>query len=320
MNSTNLPPLPAIAVSKPKVCELVQRYLAVWDDLTPEQKQAVTGHVDFCARCAAAQHLMSQATELLAHMPSSTPSPRVDRAIMAAIATQANGRRAKTPRSLLLGNKPFLPALVAAVLVLATLAGTYLMGSSMLSTPRQAFVLPANLSWTSYVLYQTESRLDKKGEHYYINSYYDMRNGQMHVETMQGDTLDVVAISDSHETLGMDEIHHVAQMGADEWMVDESMFSLSQLHRDMQAKRAVYLGTDEFKGQKVYRIRAANGLVLLLDMHYLPVNVLRGAVGSGTGEPVYDTLQLLSHAQVSESMWNMGVPTGFQMGRLPEKP
>jgi hypothetical protein len=209
---------------------------------------------------------------------------------------------------------------VAAVLVLATLAGTYLVGNSMLPAPQQAFVLPANLSWTSYVLYQAETRLDKKGERYHISSYYDLRNGQMHVETVQGDTLDVVAISGSHETLGMDEMHHVAQMGADEWMVDESMFNLSQLHRDMQAKRAVYLGTDEFKGQKVYRIRCANGLVLLLDMHYLPVNVLRGAVGPGTGEPIYDTLQFLSHAQVSESMWNMRVPAGFHMGRLPEKP
>jgi hypothetical protein len=58
----------------------------------------------------------------------------------------------------------------------------------------------------------------------------------------------------------------------------------------------------------------------LLDMHYMPVNVLRGAVGPGTGRPMYETLQLLSHSQVSDSMWNMSVPPGFQMGTLPTKP
>jgi len=132
--------------------------------------------------------------------------------------------------------------------------------------------------------------------------------------------VDVVVVSDNHEMLGMDMIHHVAQMGTDSWMVDDSLFDLSQLRHDIQTHNAVYLDTDSFKGQEVYRIRWKDGLVLLLDMQYRPVNVLRGAVGPGTGAPIYTTLKLMPSSQVSSSMWDMSVPHGFQMGQLPEKP
>jgi len=55
-------------------------------------------------------------------------------------------------------------------------------------------------------------------------------------------------------------------------------------------------------------------------MQYRPVNVLRGAVGPGTGEPIYTALQLLPPSQVSASMWDMSVPKGYHMGNLPTQP
>ena len=103
-------------------------------------------------------------------------------------------------------------------------------------------------------------------------------------------------------------------------MVDETPFNLAQLRSDMSANRATYLDKDTFHGQAVYRIRCPDGLVLLLSMNYQPVNVLRGAVGPGTGEPVYDTLRLMPASDISSSMWDMRVPAGFRMGTLPPKP
>src|SRR5205085_43518 len=82
-------------------------------------------------------------------------------------------------------------------------------------------------------------------------------------------------------------------------------FNLAELRGDIDAHRAVYLDQDVFRGQSVYRIRARNGLVLLLDMHYRPVNVLRGAIGPGTGAPIYDVLALMPASHVSHSMWDM---------------
>ena len=115
-------------------------------------------------------------------------------------------------------------------------------------------------------------------------------------------------------------MHHVAQWGANDWSVDETAFNLAELRSDMDAHRAVYLDQDVFQGHAVYRIRTRNGLVLLLDMHYMPVNLLRGAVGPGTGEPIYNSLVLMPPTHVSSSMWDMSVPAGFHMGTLPKKP
>ena len=132
--------------------------------------------------------------------------------------------------------------------------------------------------------------------------------------------LDVVAVGDKYAMLGLDMMHHIAQWGANDWKVDETPFNLAQLRSDMSANRATYLDKDTFHGQDVYRIRCRDGLVLLLNMHYQPVNVLRGAVGPGTGEPVYDILQLMPASHISNSMWDMRVPAGFRMGTLPPKP
>ena len=188
------------------------------------------------------------------------------------------------------------------------------------SPPPQAFLLPTTLTWAGLVLYHTETRLDKDGQRYQVNCYHDLRNDHVNVETVQVGTLDVVAVSDAHKTLGLDMMHHVAQWGASDWMIDDSMFNLGRLQDDLRTRQDVYLGTDQFQGQEVYRIRVKNGLVMLLDMHYMPVNVLRGAVGPGTGEPMYDTLRLLQPAQVPNYMWNMNVPADFKMGALPARP
>jgi hypothetical protein len=185
---------------------------------------------------------------------------------------------------------------------------------------QSAFILPAALTWSGYVLYHTETRMSSKGQRYQIKTYHNLATDRIHVETVEDGVLDVIVVGDAHKMLGMDMMHHTAQWGATEWGVDESMFNLPLLRSDLQTGRASYLGTDSFRGQDVYRVRCENGFVLLLDMHYLPVNVLRGAVGPGTGEPMYDTLRLLSPSKVSNSMWNMSVPPGFQMGALPAKP
>jgi hypothetical protein len=207
---------------------------------------------------------------------------------------------------------------VAAVMLLTVVATVRF--AKVPSTPQQAFLLPATLTWAGFVLYHTETRIDKDGQRYRVNCYHDLRNDHVNVETVQTGMLDVVAVSDAHETLGLDMMHHIAQWGANTWMVDDSMFNLKALQSDLRTRQDVYLGTDQFRGQEVYRIRDKSGLVILLDMHYMPVNVLRGAVGPGTGEPMYDTLRLLPPAQVPNDMWNMSVPAGFRMGVLPARP
>ena len=127
-------------------------------------------------------------------------------------------------------------------------------------------------------------------------------------------------VGDQQAMLGKDMLHHVAQWGADAWAVDDSMFDLAELRHDLQTKAAVYLDKENYRDQEVYRIRCKDGLVMLLDMDYRPVNVLEGAVGPGIGEPMYDTLKLMSISELPDSMWDMSVPAGFQMGTLPAKP
>jgi hypothetical protein len=79
----------------------------------------------------------------------------------------------------------------------------------------------------------------------------------------------------------------------------------------------MYLGQGTFRGQEVYRIRMSNGLVLLLDTHYLPVNVLQNASGSGTSKPLYEMLSMLPATQVPAALWEVHIPAGFQLGMLP---
>jgi hypothetical protein len=209
-------------------------------------------------------------------------------------------------------------AAMAAVVVLSFLTMMHFSGVPGL-TP-QVFTLPTTLSWNGYVIYHSETRIDAHGMHYRVDTYYDPGTDRVHVETMMPGSMDVVVVGDSHSLLGMDMMHHVAQWGANEWSNDESMFNLAAIRSDMKASRATFLDKDIFRGQAVYRIRCSNGMVLLLNMQYEPVNVLRGAVGPGAGEPVYDSLDMMPSSHVAGEMWDMRVPAGFKMGALPGKP
>lgn len=166
------------------------------------------------------------------------------------------------------------------------------------------------------MLYHSETLVGAHGTPYHVESYHDLSTNRMHVETTIAGQLDVVAVSDGQTILSMDMMHHVVQWGCSNWGVDDLLFDLVPLRSDLQAHRAVYLGKDHFHGQEVYRIRARNGLILLLNMQFMPVNVLR----SGTSEPIYDTLKWLRTTQVSSSMWDMSLPQGFQIGTMPERP
>jgi hypothetical protein len=337
MNDSNLPPIPRPGETGPQVCETIRLYLAVINDLTPQQKELLSGHVNSCPDCAGELQRLSRTTHLVASgLAHSTPSPRVDRAIMAALASQ-NGERAATSVLQAPFRRPALGAIprgrprpswligslaTAAVIVVALLSALMMNGVSPVSTGLHGFSLPQNLSWSNYVLYHSETGIGTTGKPYHVYTYDNLGAGMMHVETMIDGSLDVVSMEDekSGEVLGMDMIHHVAQWGADEWMVDDSAFNLAQLRHDLATNNALYLDKDTFKGQAVYRIRLKNGLVLLLDMHYQPVNVLQGAVGPGTGEPMYDSLKMMAPSEVSEDMWNMSIPPKFHMGKLPPKP
>ena len=333
MNNTNplplpddtMPPLPEAGEYGPQVCSTVRLYLAILDDLSPRQVQLLREHVDNCAACARVHGLMQRTTSIFASLPESAPSPHVDQTVMAAMAAKSSkqkvGKRSRSVGATLVvarGRSWGVAASVAlaAVLLLALFTAIHFPGSPT----TQVFRLPSNLSWSGYVLYHSEARIDAHGQRYYVNCYHDLGSNRMHVETVMPDHLDVVAVGNDHTMLGLDMMHHVAQWGANDWSVDETAFNLAELRSDMDAHRAVYLDQDVVQGHAVYRIRTRNGLVLLLDMHYMPVNLLRGAVGPGTGEPIYNSLVLMPPTHVSSSMWDMSVPAGFHMGTLPKKP
>ena len=328
MSERNLPlrPYNLFQKSDSRICERVRHDLAVWDDLSLEQRQFVSTHLATCPSCAAEQRVLLQATRLVASLEASSPSPRVDKAVMAAIAAQGN--RSNTFHFLSIhGEKRRISSLqfaglfVAAIVVLvATFTTIRVM---KIQSTQQAFLLPTTLSWSAFILYHTQTKTDAKGKRYQIDSYHSLKDGDLHVETVQEGNFDVVLIDDGHDTLGMDEMHHIAQPHAQGWgldMTQESMFDLNELRHEMNTHEASYLDKDTFRGTSVYRIRYQNGLVMLLDMQYHPVNILAGAVGPGTGEPIYDKVSLLSPSQVPSSMWSMQVPSGFKMGILPAQP
>lgn len=312
--------------SDPRICERVRRDLAIWDDLAPEQKQFVAAHLTTCQSCDAEQPVLRQATHLIASLGASSPSPRVDKAVMAAIAAQ--GSRSNTFHLMSLSSEKrristlqFTGLFVAAIVVLvATFATIRVMKTQ---TSQQAFLLPTTLSWSAFILYHAQTKTDAKGKRYHVESYHSFKDGDLNIETVQEGILDVVLVDDGHDTLGMDEMHHVAQQHVQGWgldMTQESMFDLNELRHEMNTREARYLDKDMFRSIPVYRIRYENGLVMLLDMQYHPVNILAGAVGTGTGEPIYDKVSLLSPSQVPSSMWSMQVPSGFKMGTLPAQP
>ncbi len=332
MNETHLPPLPPIGTYGTEVCATVKIYLAIWSDLTPEQQDTILHHVRICPPCAEEEHILQQATHAISHLEASSPSERVNRAIIAAIEAKSRAQQKQKGRVLPLrpyrqkqGYAPLRFGL-ASVVVAATFLLVALVALHFVKTPsngQQAFILPAALTWTSYVLYQTETRTNQKGDTYHVIGYYDPQHQRINVETKMLDgSLDVIMVGNeqAHEALGLDMMHHVAQWNADQWSIDESMFSLNALREELRTQQATYWGTTQFQGQTVYAIHCNNGLVILLDMHYMPVNILSGATKPGTGQPIYDTLKWMQPTAVSPTLWNMSVPLGFTMGTLPAKP
>ena len=326
-NTGDLPPIPEAGESGPDVCAVVRLYLAIIDDLTPQQVAQLSEHVVTCAACGEMFETLERSTHLVGSLSASEPSPRIDAAMLTLMegnTTRGMQQRARRPIPARRRRAAWIVGelVAAAAIILALFTSIHLFGlfGGGGVGPQTAFSLPASLSWSQFVLYHSETRTSTDGELYQVESYHDLATGSMHVETKMDGRMDVVAVGNHQQMLGMDTIHHVAQMGANRWSVDDSLFDLDALRHELQIGQATYMDIDNFKGQSVYRIRMPDGLVMLLDMQYMPVNVLRGAVGPGTGYPIYTDLKLLPSSQVPGSMWDMNIPPGYHMGSLPPEP
>lgn len=334
MEQSNFLPFPSMGEKGPQVCTATRFYLAVINDLPSEQVGILSAHIQQCEGCAAEFRLLQEVARLVAQLPQSTPSGRVDEAILARVERRGSGRLVSTPlhsENDAIGQA--LPVrkrrarmlrwsgLLVAALLLLILVGAFLYGLIFPANNSTTFQLPANLSWSGYVLHYIQDRTDRQGESYQVEVYQDLGTNQMHIESTMPSQFDVVVVTDASTMLGKDMMHHVAQMGSgvEPWAVDGSLFDLAHLRQDINAQRMTYLGKGRFRGQEVYQVRIHNDQVILLDMHYLPVTVLRNFTGSGTGVPLYNTYDLMASAQVSQSMWDMQVPPGFHMGELPHK-
>lgn len=328
MEHSNLPPLPGPDVRDPQSCETIRLYMSVVRDLPPGQQRRVLVHVQSCQDCARQYRLLDEVTRLLSTMEVTTPSEHVDEAVRRSIAARSH-MRVSSRRSAVLtfpsraqAREGWLrPVALAAMLMLSLLTGLY--GATRLwpaSGGPTAFALPANLSWNGHVVYHIQTLRNSSGVTYEVKTYYDPEANVANVETVQGTTLDVDVVQTKDQTLGMDMMHHVAQWGATKWGTNDSLFDLNSLRQGLRAGTDVYLGETRYEGQNVYRILCSNGQVLLLSMEYMPVNVINMSLGPNYNKPVYDTLRMLSFAQVPSSMWDMTVPEGFSMGNLPSNP
>ncbi|HEX7735107.1 MAG TPA: hypothetical protein VF458_09590 [Ktedonobacteraceae bacterium] len=337
MNNLDLPPFPIPGASGPQACESVRFYLAIMDDLPFEQVRILSEHVDGCPGCAAAFQLLQKTTRMLADLPESVPSARVDDTILTFLSNQQAAQtrpRQLYPEKQLARKLQTSPAgkrtrsgrgragalaLVAALVLTLALAAVFLPGLIWPGGGTTAFTLPSDLTWKGYVLHYTQSKNDAQGHTYQVEVYQDLGTNQMHIESTMPGKFDVVVVTDQQDMLGKDMMNHVAQKGdaVANWAVDGSAFDLGQLRQDLAAQRAVYLGQSTFMEQQVYQIRLNNNQILLLDMHYMPVNVLPGNSNTGASAPLYATCKLMLTAQVSDAMWNMQVPSNFRMGQLP---
>lgn len=337
MSSIDMPQFPPVGARGPQVCETVRFYLAIVDELPFEQVSILSEHVQGCRSCAAEFRVLQQTTRIIASLPESAPAAHVDRAIQAALQRRGETSRAsvqlyaknQSPAEPLVRQVPARESAsslrrkvaslaLAAALLLLVLAGTFLRGLIFPANSAQAFQLPNNLSWSGNVLHYTQTRTDSHGQSYQVEVYQDLGTNQMHIESSMQNQFDVIVVTDSQTMLGEDMMHHVAQIGgeAEAWSVDGSMFNLSRLRQDLTAHRTNYLGKESWRGQEVYLLQASNGRVLLLNMQYLPVNVLNGP---NANISPYTTFALISSTQVSDSMWNMQVPPDFHMGQLPTR-
>lgn len=320
MNKQNLPLLPGIGEKGAQVCERIRLYLAIVDELSTEQARILSEHLTHCAQCATVFQQTQQATHLLAALPESTPSARVDAAILATL--QQHQRTAPPPAQVRVHapsrrRSPGLAWALIATFLVVIIAGIFI--RELLADNGAGFRLPPTISWHGYVLHYIQTRNNSQGQPYQVEVYQDLGTNNMHIESHLPGQFDVVVVTDKASMLGKDMMHHIAQMGSGvaSWMTDGSLFDLDLLRHDLATGSATYLGIARVQGLKVYQIGVGNGQVLLLNMDYLPVNALRNFHGQGTGALVYHTCQLLLSAQVSDSLWDMQVPPDFQIGSLP---
>ncbi|MBA2679742.1 MAG: hypothetical protein H0U76_15255 [Ktedonobacteraceae bacterium] len=333
----DLPPLPPTNVSGPAICANIRLYLAVWDDLSPFQRQVVSQHMQSCPDCSRELQLMKRSTHLVACLDTSEPSARVDEAVMAAIAARSSAQQAAKPLSLSARRQASSPrrssrsmprmvalgGIAAALLLAAFLSAYFVMGMGLphqiagigIGQSQQAFALPTNLSWNNYVLYK-QTVTSTQGNQYRVTSYHNMSDDSMRTETVMDDKVDVLVVKDQQKSLGLDLMNHVAQWNVHNWDVDDSMFDLATLQKDLQTGRAKYLGEDHFKGQDVYRIRNAQGDILLLNMQYMPINALNKGQETANSKPMFDQLQWLQPNQVPDATWDMKVPANFKIGKI----
>jgi anti-sigma factor RsiW len=332
MNSTDLPPLPSLNVPGPGVCDIAQLYLAVWNDLSERQQDRLAAHIEICPDCAAEHRLMRRATRQVAGLATTTPSPHVDQAVLAAIAARRRGGIAASSIRLA-RSQPRRSArrLVTEIAALAAIFMLALLGISQLlmqtlggGSAQSAFALPSTVSWNGYVLYHTQTEKATNGKQMVVTTYLDLGNGNQHVETTMDNELDVVVVTDKKEALGMDMMHNVAQWDAQAWTQDESLFNLTTLRQGLASHKVTYIGMSTYNGQSVYQLRNnADGTILLLNKSYVPVNVLEKSTTPTAGksmQPMYDTFLVLPASRVPADTWDMTVPKDFKMGKLPAVP
>src|SRR6266487_2250367 len=221
MMDADLPPLPRGSVYGPSACATVRLYLAVLDDVSPEQVRPVFEHVKSCAACEAELRMLRRVALLATGSAEFAPPPRVDQVVMAAITLKGQApHHVFTRRFLHERRSPWLMLIAAAAVLVMVMMTTPPLLGVLFSAPR-AFALPAKLSCSSYVLYHTETMVGTSEVQYHIHCYHDLGTGFMHVETTAGNDLDIVVVGDEQILLGEDLIHHVAQWGANAWGVDD---------------------------------------------------------------------------------------------------
>jgi hypothetical protein len=289
-----------------------------------------------CPDCSRELQLMKRSTHLVACLDTSEPSARVDEAVMAAIAARGHAQQVAKPLSFSTRRVASAPrrtsrniprmvavgGIAAALLLAAFLSAYFVMGIGQphqianLGHSQQVFALPANLSWNNYVLFYKQTAISSQGNQYKVTSYHNMGDDSMRTETVMDDKVDVLVVKDQQKSLGLDLMNHVAQWDVHNWDVDDSMFDLATLRKDLQTGHAKYLGKDHFKGQEVYRVRTAQGDILLLNMQYMPVNALNKGQEAADSKPMFDQLQWLQPSQVPDATWDMKVPANFKVGKI----
>src|SRR5947209_2308938 len=145
MNSTHLPPLPKEGEYGPQACEAVRLYLAVLDDLTPEQIDVLFKHVEKCSACGEEFQLLNETTRRVGSLGASSPSRRVDAAIMALQLNQYEMRTVRPIRRASLSSRSIRMISQAVVAIAAILLFMFLTATHFIAfapSKVSAFELP----------------------------------------------------------------------------------------------------------------------------------------------------------------------------------